>query len=127
MTIKRFLSRTFAAAAALLACVAITACAAFTGAPGAAQVAAVQSACMLDGAVRPTVTLLEVLATPDEVTAIAAARAIIDPVCANPSAPLAADAASTFAESTAQIANILVQLQVRKKAALATPATSSAG
>ena len=127
MTVKRSIFRSLATAAALLACAAITACAAFTAAPGAAQVAAIQSACIVDATVRPTLDVLLVLATPAENDAVKLARAAIDPVCANPTAPLAADAATTFAESTAQIANVLGSLQARKKTAAPAPAASSAG
>lgn len=117
----------FTLAAALAAAYALTACAAFTATPSAAQVTAVQSACIVDAAVRPTIDALLVLATPAENDAVKLARAAIDPVCANPTAPLAADVATTFSESTAQIANILVQLQARKKAAPATTTAASSG
>lgn len=127
MTFKRSLSRGFAAAAALVACAAITACAAFTATPGAAQVTLVQNACILDAAARPTLSVLLVLATPAENDAVTAARAVIDPICANPTAPLATDAVTTFSESTAQIANVLAMLQERKKTIPAPPAASSAG
>ena len=124
---NRSLFRTFAAAAVLMAAAALTACAAFTATPGAAQVAAIQSACIVDATVRPTVTDLLVLATPAENDAVTAARKIIDPICANPTAPLATDALTTFSESTAQIANVLGMLQARKKTAAPTQAASSAG
>jgi hypothetical protein len=114
------------AALAAIACSALCACAALTATPSQAQVTAIQSACIGDAVIRPIVTDLEVLATPAEVAAITAARAVIDPVCANPSAPLAADAATTFSESTAQIATIVASLQARKKAAPAAPAPTPA-
>lgn len=123
---RSFLGVAALALASASATMSLSACAALTAPPSQAQVTAIQSACVLDAVVRPTVTALEFLATPAEVDAITAARAVIDPVCANPTAPLAADAATTFSESTAQIANILASLQSRKKALPVSPAASSA-
>ena len=102
-------------------------CSTLTAAPSAAQVVAIKSACDLDAVGRPTLDVLLVLATPAENTAVTSARKIIDTACANPSASIATNAMTTFSESTAQIANILAQLQARKKAIPAATAASSAG
>ncbi len=109
---------------AMLAAVAL--CAACTTAPTASQVTAIQSACIGDSVIRPIVTGLESLATPAEVAAIDLARQAIDPICANPTAPIGTSEAQAFSESTAQVATILSALQARKKSgATAPPAAAS--
>lgn len=113
-------------AASMASAAVLGGCSALTAAPSDAQVTAVKSACVVDALARPTFDTLLVLATPAENQAVQLARKVIDPVCANPAAPLAADAQVTFSESTAQIANILAQLQARKKAIPAAAAASGA-
>ena len=96
----------FAAALVLAACA--------TTAPNDAQVAQIQTVCAVDAGIRPSVTALMVLATPQEQAAITAARAVIDPVCANPGAPLQSTAITTFSAAAAQVVSYYTQLQARK-------------
>lgn len=96
------MKRIFAAAATL----ALSACATV---PGGQQASAIQSACAVDAGLRPVVTIL--LATPgaiqpEDAAIVVAARAVIDPICANPSAPLEANALVALTTATAQIAAI---------------------
>lgn len=124
MTIKRFFSRAIAGCLALVALASITACAAFTGTPGAAQVVAIQDACAIDAGLRPTVQALIFLATPDEQKAVQVAEAGIDTVCANPSGSIEANTLAIFGENTAQIINIVGQLKSRKARAAASAASA---
>jgi hypothetical protein len=109
---------------AAVAAVMVAACTT-TGTPTPQAVNAIQTACTADAALRPTVTALLAipgLATPQEVTAVTAARAVIDPVCANPSAPVAANVQAALAASTGNIVAIVTELQVRKTRAASSPA-----
>jgi hypothetical protein len=118
---KRFLASVFFACVAALA---ITACgtsgtapAALTAAPSADQVVAIQNACAIDAGIRPTVTaLLTVpgLATVQEVAAVTAARAVIDPICANPSGSVQANTLAVLTGATGNVLAIVTQLQARK-------------
>jgi len=90
-----------------------------TGAPDSRQVQAIQNACAVDAGVRPVVTVLLAtpgLATPDEVAAVAAARAVIDPVCSNPAGSVQANAIAAVTGASAQIVGIVTQLQARQAA-----------
>lgn len=107
----------------LIALTAVSLCAACTTAPTASQVTAIQSACIGDAVIRPIVTGLEYLATPAEIAAINLARGAIDPICADPTKPVAAGVAQAFSESTAQIATIVSALQSRKKAGASAPSS----
>jgi len=93
--------------------------------PTDSQVAAIQSACAVDAAVRPTVTALLAipgLAKAEEVTAVVAARAVIDPICVKPSGTVQANAVAAITAASGQVIGIVTQLQARK--ASAPPATS---
>ena len=104
----------------------LAACAAT--APTDNQVAQIQTACAVDAGIRPSVTALMVFATPKEEAAITAARAVIDPICANPAAPLQSTAISTFSAAAAQVVGYYAQLQARKSTpAAVTPAASAPG
>lgn len=110
---KKLISVAIAAAvsAALCAC---------TTPPTSGEVSAIQQACTLDALARPTVTALLALpglATPEEVAAVDAARAVIGPVCANPGAPVSANAAQIVAQNVGQVQAVLVELQARKAGA----------
>ncbi|APB98499.1 hypothetical protein A4F89_03630 [Polynucleobacter asymbioticus] len=96
-----------------LAAVGLSAC---MTTPPADIVVAIQNSCVIDAGIRPTVTALEVLATPMEVQAINAARAIIDPICANPSASVQANTLTILATNVGNIQGILVALQIKKSA-----------
>lgn len=85
-----------------------------TAAPTNDQVVKIQTACAIDAGIRPSVSALMVLATPAESAAINAARAVIDPVCANPAAPLQSTAITTFSAAAAQVVGYYTQLQARK-------------
>ena len=105
-------------------CVAALLCACATpgAAPNAAQVADIQTACAVDAGLRPTVTgLLAIpgLATVDEVAAVTAARAVIDPICANPGGTVQANAIAAVTSASAQVLGIVTQLQARKSGSAA--------
>lgn len=107
------------AIAAAAASLSLAGCAA-SGAPDAPQVQMIQNACAVDAGLRPTVTaLLAVpgLATPDEVAAVVAARAVIDPVCANPAGSVQANAIAAVTGASATVLGIVTQMQARKAAA----------
>ena len=118
---KRFFSTVILACAAAFA---ITACgtagtapAALTAAPSADQVQAIQNACAIDAGIRPSVTVLLAvpgLATVQEVTAVTAARAVIDPICANPSGSVQANTLAVLTGATGNVLAIVTQLQARK-------------
>ncbi len=113
-------------AAAVLA-LAFAACTT-TGAPNATQVQAIQQACAIDAGVRPSVTVLlsiPGLATVQEVAAVAAARAVIDPICANPAGSVQANSLAVLSSATGQVTSILIQLQARKAGAVPAPAAAA--
>lgn len=86
--------------------------------PTAGQLYAIQTACGSDAALRPTVSILlsiPGLATPQEVAGIAAARAIIDPICADPGAPVGTTAAQSLAGAAGQVAAYVVAMQARQQ------------
>jgi len=100
-----------------LSCVFAIALCACTTTPTANQVAAITNACAIDAGIRPTITeLLAIpgLATPAEITAVATARAVIDPICANPSATPQANALAALTGASAQVIAIVTTLQARK-------------
>lgn len=112
----------FAACAAL----ALVACAA--GAPEANEVQQIQAACAVDAGLRPTVTALMAvpgLVQPADDAAIVAARAVIDPICANPAGTPQANAISILVGANAQLVGIVTQIQARKMAAEYPAATAS--
>ena len=77
-------------------------------------VAGIQNACFIDASIRPSVNALEPLATIQEVQAISAARAVIDPICANPSGSVQANTLTILATNIGNIQGILISLQTRK-------------
>lgn len=92
----------------------VIALAACTGAPTAPEVQAIQNACAVDAGLRPSVSALLIFATPAEVTAIQAARAVIDPICANPSGTPSANAISAITAATAQVISIKTAIDQRR-------------
>ena len=89
------------------------------------QVAAINAACATDAAIRPSVTVLMAipgLATPQEAAGIVAARAIIDQICANPSASLQASGVTALSGAVGQVVAYVAQLEARKAAADQGPA-----
>lgn len=104
-----------ACAIALSACVTAGA----PGAPSDPQVARIQAACATDAAIRPSVTALLTipgLATPEQIAGIAAARAVIDPICANPAAGLQGNSAAALAGAVGQVVAYVTQMQAQRVA-----------
>ena len=97
-----------------------------TTAPTADQVTQIQTACAVDAGVRPTVTALLAipgLATAQEIAGVAAARAVIDPICANPAGTPQDNALAALTTASGQVVAIVTTLQARKGAAA--PAASA--
>lgn len=88
--------------------------AACAGAPTAGGVAAIQNACAIDAGLRPTVSALLIFATPQEVAAVGAARAVIDPVCANPNGTYEANTVAAVTAASAQVLGVLAELKSRQ-------------
>lgn len=111
---KKLYSLALAAAGAL----ALTACG--TSSPDQPPQAAdqIRAACAADAVIRPSVSaLLAVpgLATHEQVAAVMAARAVIDPICANPAA--AKEAALTgLTNATAQVLGVYVAMKQARAA-----------
>jgi hypothetical protein len=106
---KYFFVLTVAISGALIGCA--------TGSPDAAQVQQIQNACAVDAGLRPTVTVLLAipgLAKVEEVAAVTAARAVIDPICANPAGNVQANSIAALTNASAQVVGIVTQLQARK-------------
>jgi len=106
---------------------ALTACQS-TGPLPTEQVQQIQAACNADAVIRPTANVLMTFATPAETAAVVAARAVIDPICANP-ANIGANAPAQLAAATGTVACVYTQVQARKEgkpgdpaACVATPA-----
>lgn len=102
--------------ALISACLMLSGCAT---APGAAEVTQIQTACAVDAGLRPTVTVLLAvpgLANVQDVAAITAARAVIDPICANPGGTPQANAIAILAGASGQLVGIVTQLQARQTA-----------
>ena len=77
----------------------------------------IAQACVIDATIRPTVSaLLAVhgLANPDEVVAITVARAAIDPICSNPTAPASVNASTILLENIGKVQGIITALEARK-------------
>ena len=101
-----------------LAAATLTACVAQPSTPDAQAVARIQAACAADAALRPTVTVLLAipgLATPQEVAGVAAARAVIDPICANPSGGVAGNALAAVSGAAGQIVAYVADMQARRQ------------
>ena len=102
--------------------------AACAGTPTAAQAVQIQAACAVDAGIRPSVNVLLAvpgLATVQEVAAVTAARAVIDPVCANPSGSFEANTVSAFTAATTQVLTTLAELKSRQSAPPAPVKTSA--
>lgn len=101
-----------------LSVAALAGCSAVPATPDAQQLSAIQTACAADAALRPTVTVLLAipgLATPEQVVGIAAARAVIDPVCAHPADGVAGNALAAVSGAAGQIVAYVADLQARRK------------
>jgi len=110
----------------LVALLALAFCAACASLGGAPNVAAIQTACAADAAIRPDVSLLLPFATMQEAAAVTAARAVIDQVCANPSAPVETATAQAFSTATAQVIGFVVTMKARSAHPAPTPPASPA-
>lgn len=92
-----------------------------TGAPASPtdqQIARITAACATDAAIRPSVTVLLTipgLATPEQIAGIAAARAVIDPICANPAAGLQGSSAAALAGAVGQVVAYVAQMQAQRQ------------
>lgn len=88
------------------------------GTPTGGQVQQIRMACAADAGLRPSIDVMLAVpnfATPEEMAAIVAARAVIDPICKNPEAPFAGgDPYMAVTQATATVAGIMVQMQARK-------------
>jgi hypothetical protein len=102
---KKVLLALTASTLALMAC---------TTPPTQNEVNAITNICLVDSGIRPLVTALEVLATPEEVAGLTTARAVIDPICANPAGSVASNAVAVLTNNVANIQAILIKLQARK-------------
>lgn len=103
-------------AAAFVAVLCLSGCA---NPPTPTQAQAIQNACAVDKGLRPSVDLLLAipgLAKPEELAAITTARAIIDPICANPAGPFTLDPQAELTRATATVMGLAVQLEQRKAA-----------
>lgn len=90
------------------------------------QVARIQAACATDAAIRPSVSVLLTipgLATSEQIAGIAAARAVIDPICANPGAGLQGNSAAALAGAVGQVVAYVAQMQAQR--ATADPGTGA--
>ena len=87
--------------------------------PSAGQVSQIQVACQQDALIRPVVTGLLPLATPQESLAITEAEKGIDVVCANPTASPDANAQAMLNGAIAQVTSMEATLLAREVAAKA--------
>ncbi|KAB2965827.1 hypothetical protein [Zoogloea sp.] len=109
---KQIISRVLCVACTIFLAACVTAGA--PGAPSDSQVARIQAACATDAAIRPSVTVLLTipgLATPEQAAGIAAARAVIDPICAHPEAGLQGNSAAALAGAVGQVVAYVAQMQ----------------
>ena len=84
--------------------------------PTAQTVQQIQQACLVDAGIRPIVTaLLAVpgLATVQEVAAVAAARQVIDPICANPAGSIQANTMTILTQNINTVTSLLGVLNAR--------------
>jgi hypothetical protein len=102
-------------AAFLMVAICLGAC---TTPPTSTQANQIRMACAADAGIRPSVDILLAipgLAKPEEVAAVVAARAVIDPICKDPSAPFAGgDPYVAISQASGTLAGVLVQLETRK-------------
>ena len=104
--------------AAIAAVCSLVACSVATIAPDAPVVAAIKSACAADALLRPSASILIAipgLATPGEAAAVLAARAVVDPICANPDGSIGSNAAAAVEGATGQILAVVAQIGARRK------------
>lgn len=92
--------------------------------PTTSQVTAITNACAIDAGLRPVVTELLPMANATETSVITAARAVIDPICANPSAAPQTNAISAVTGAAAEIVNIVSQIKARQATTKAGHATA---
>ena len=97
----------------------LTACATTTEqTPEQARISRINRACALDAGIRPVVTVM--MTDPDvsaeDVATIVALRAVIDPVCANPSGNAGDNVATAFAAATSQMLTTVARIQAEKNA-----------
>jgi len=122
---KRFFTVLFVAILCAVGLAALPACSTNPAAtPNATQVTQIQNACAFDAGLRPTVSALLAipgLARPQEIAAVAAARAVIDPICANPGGSVQANTIAAVTGATAQVLTIATQLQQRSNPAASAP------
>lgn len=115
-----FATMRFVALLAVLACGMLLFLAGCVTPPTPTQAGQIRMACAADAGIRPSVSIalaIPGLAKPEEIAAVAAARAVIDPICADPTKPvLGVDPYVAVTQATAQVAGILVQVESRKQA-----------
>ena len=107
-------------AIAIIATLVVYACANPGAKPSDIQVQQIENACAVDAGIRPTITAFMAipgLVQPAEDAAIIAARAVIDPICANPAGNVQSNAISALTSASAQVVGIVAQIQARKNAA----------
>lgn len=101
------------------AALALTGCGSTPGQDGQQPaVSQIQAACAADAVIRPSVTaLLEApgVATAEQRTVVLAARAVIDPICANPAGARQA-AAAGLSNATAQVLGVYLALKQARAA-----------
>lgn len=105
---------------ALIAAFAAASLAACATAPPANVVTAIQNACAIDAGLRPIVVELQMvpgLVQPPEALALTAARAVIDPICANPAASPEANTLTALTGASAQIVGVVTAVKARQSAA----------
>jgi dihydrodipicolinate synthase/N-acetylneuraminate lyase len=90
---------------------ALSACATTSTTPTDSQVAQIKQACAIDAQIRPVVQVFEVAADPQVIAGLVAARTIIDPICANPTQTLEANAQAAFSAAIAQALKIEMTLR----------------
>ena len=114
---------------AVLAVLVTPACSGIGAAPPPNVVTAIQDACNADAVARPIANLVLAtpgLATPADLAVVAAARSVIDPICANPGGSPVGNAAAAVLSASGQISAVVAQIQARKAAAPpAKPASAS--
>jgi len=95
-----------------IAAVVVLALSACATVPNAAP--SIQNACAVDTGLRPVVSALLAtpgVAQPEDVAIVAAVRAIIDPICANPDGMAQSDAIAAVTNTTFQIIAVSAKLQ----------------
>lgn len=104
----------------ILAVAILAACSSGGSVPTLTQAQQIQKACDWDKSlVRPAIDAVTAagMLTPDDQKVITGARLVIDPICANPTAPVADTVLATFQSNIASLVVLAVQLKERKAAA----------